>query len=157
MCGLRLHQKISRSSNWSYMIIMQTRWHFLFLIQKHAIDGISFFIQIQSKLHFFIFKETNQRWHFRQQSLILYSHRQTNGSILTGQSLDNNAKKHIIWSFSYSLKMYFIQTRTIAFMFDINLYKGYILIRRLIDCIIVLKFFDIIHTVLSKCCAIFKY
>ena len=41
---------------------------------------------------FFIYKETNQRWHFRQQSLILYSHRQINGTILTGQSLDNNAK-----------------------------------------------------------------
>ena len=30
LCVLRLHQKISRSSNCSYMIIMQIRWHSLF-------------------------------------------------------------------------------------------------------------------------------
>ena len=30
---------------------------FPFLIQKHAIDGISFFIQIQSKLHFLYLKK----------------------------------------------------------------------------------------------------
>ena len=55
------------------------RWYFLFYSNT-------------IKITFFIFKETNQRWHFRQQSLILYSHRQINGTILTGQSLDNNAK-----------------------------------------------------------------